>query len=335
MKKYKRPVLFSTVSLAAAITLFVGVLWPTAQPETYAAMITKTLARQSQKNPLLHVELSDLTVEEVTVDGIVEVGASGVAGSVAVTIREDEGPLKVDAAVAVTQDGGWILLRKLVLPDPTAQAIVNLLLPSGQETLLLLPKNSEIARDIGSDLQEGLRELQSGELIAVFKELITSHAEYGVTVEQQPDGTVRLILPIEDEEALEAIGQLFERFEEGKDPNAEQSRDRHDSAAQGKGRSAAKVHTRREAGPRHADLEHSDDFLIGATLSAVYDPATEAVRMLSITGLGQTKGSITVQLGDGDIDPALLDSSRVAKPGTRTIDLAAIESLIEGFGHAE
>lgn len=320
MRKYKRPVLFSSVSLAAAIALFVGVLWPSADPTAYAARITETLARQSRQNPSVHVEFAALSVEEVTVSGEIHVGASGLAGDVSVTIADDEGPLKVDAAVAVTDGGGWVLVRKLILPDAEAQAVLNLLLPPGQETLVLLPKNSEIAHDVSGDIQDGLRELQSGEVIAVFKELIASHAEYGVTVEKQADGMVRLILPIEDEEALEALGEMVERISKGEGVAAKEDHrtGRHPI-----------VQTRRKATRAGAVTPDEASGLVGATLSATYDPATETVRMLSISGLGEAKGSITVTLGEGDIDPLLLDSTRVAKPGTRTLDLSAIGSLIE------
>ncbi len=336
MTTYKRPVLFSTMGLAAGIALLVGVVWPQAGPTVHAADVARSLARQSEQEPVLEVELSSLHIDEVEVEGSLQLGRSGIAGDVRVVVHEGEGPLHVDAALALTEKGGWVLLRKLSIPDAEAQMIVNLLMPAGTETLLLLPQNSEIGEAIGEGISEALEHLQSRELIAVFEALIQSSDEYGVTVQHMRDGTVQLTLPIENEEALEALGGLIENLES--DNDTEEKAEADHAAKSQKVKKVTKSMKRRSPAEETAKTRTKKSAeggeLIGATLSAIYDPATETVQRVQITGLGEGKGSITVRLRDGDIDPRLLDSARAVKPGTRTIDLGSLEKLLDGIGRS-
>jgi hypothetical protein len=206
-------------------------------------------------------------------------------------------------------------------------------LPPGQETLLVLPADSDIGNEVGSEIEEALEELRSGELIDAFKELLANHAEVGATVTNQPDGTIRLSLPIQDEEAIEAIANLFHKGEAEDDGEAETPAvvvEKKVTRASKTKTHAAQAHKAIEK--HHAKhVEHGAKEMIGATVNAVYDPATETVRMLEVLGLGSPNARISLVLSDGDIDANLLDSARVAKPGVRTLDLGAIESIIKSF----
>ena len=71
--------------------------------------------------------------------------------------------------------------------------------------------------------------------------------------------------------------------------------------------------------------------LIGGTISIVYDPDAGLVRSFSVEDIGDMKGSVTIAVRGGGIDPDLLDSSRVTTSSTRTLDLAALESMFGEF----
>ena len=71
--------------------------------------------------------------------------------------------------------------------------------------------------------------------------------------------------------------------------------------------------------------------LIGGTISIVYDPDAGLVRSFSVEDIGEMKGSVTIAVRGGGIDPDLLDSSRVTTASTRTLDLAALESMFGDF----
>jgi len=332
--KFRRPILLSSMGMAAVIAL-VFVLLPHNPPAVHAALIAETLGRQSQGDPLIDVQMENVELDELRLTGHLQLGRSGIAGDVSVQIDDDEGPLTVNAALALSGDGGWVLVRKLAIPDLEAQALLSLFLPPGQETLILLPKDSAMGQELGDEIVEGLSELRSAEVIGAFKEMIARHAEIGATLTEQRDGTILLSLPIEDGEGLEAI---FEQIKQKHDADEAGSHVKEGSKAK---KGALRKHHAAMAKEIHKKGHHAksgepktdedDNPLRGATLEVVYDPAKETVRMLRILGLGSATGSITVRLREGDIDPALLDSSRVAKPGVRTLDLAALESMFSGM----
>lgn len=330
--QYKRPMLLSTLSLAAGLALVVGVIWPHAEPKVRAELVVASLAKQSEQNPLLDVRIENLVLEELQVNGNLRVGKSGVAGDISVSIDEDEGTLQVDASLGFGgKDHNWVLVRNLSLPDAEAQAFLSLFMPTGVETLLLLPADSEIAEEVGEGIREGLAELRSGEVVAAFKEILQSHGEYGIAVKNQADGTVLLTLPLGDEEALEQIAEKLEALEGldlGLGKAQKHAVERHAArGADSKDKKNVKADNTVEAkAEKKVDRELAD-----AVLNVIYDPNTDTVKMLQVTGFGGAKGSITLRLLDGDIDAAMLDPKRVTKPGTRTIDVSALESMIEGL----
>lgn len=218
------------------------------------------------------------------------------------------------------------MIRKLSIDDVQAQALINMFLPPGGEVLLLLPEDA-IGSDFGIDLGKELNELSSENVSAVLQELIDSHADYGATIEHQSDGTILLTLPIDDAEALEALAGLVE--------GVHGSDDTEDQDGSTKGSPRARIHAEiksdvHDAIRRHHADAHDDD-LVGSTLIVVYDPSAELVRSFSIENLGDTDGRIRVTIGEGEIDPALFDSSRVTTPNTRTLDLGELKSMFEAF----
>ena len=306
----KKPSVISGLGLAACIAFAGVLLFPSnGAPEVQAATIMRKLNEQIEQNPLIEVTLNSLTVDEAFVNGRLQVSNQGVAGDI--EVRVEDGPdevVEVDVALGISDSGGWILIRKLEVPDPEAQAILNMFLPPDGEVLLLLPEDavgSEIGLDI-DDLDE-LSELGSDKVVDVLKRLIDAHADYGAEIEYQADGTILLTMPIDDAEALAALGRLAE--------------DSVAAAGAAGAEPAAEV-----------DIDFGDDdTLIGSTLSVVYDPEAEVVRSFGIDNFGGGEGSLEVTIGEGEIDPALFDSSRVTTPNTRTLDLSALESMFKNF----
>jgi hypothetical protein len=330
VQTYRKPILWSTMGMAAMLALFVTSLWPNANPKVQAALVVSKLAQQAQQNPSMHITIESLAVEEVQCTAHLQLGKGGVAGDVSVRVEHTgddmPGTIEVDASLGLGAESGWILIRRLSIPDPQAQFFVNMLFPPGSETLLVLPEGSEIGDEVGGEIAEVLEALRSGELIDAFKEMIASAAEIGATVTNQPDGTVRLSLPIEDEEALEALAKVFHKLDDGEDTQVVIEKKIN---AKSKG---SKTHVHKAVEHHHGKhVDHDAKMLVGATVNAVYDPTTETVRMLEVLGLGSPNAVVRLELGEGDVDAALLDSSRVAGPGVRTLDLSAIESMIKSF----
>ncbi len=326
--EYRRSFIASTLGLAAAAVLAIGVVLPHTGPKVHAELVVQSLARQSQQNPLIDIRIESLVLEELQLSGSFRVGRSGVAGNISLSIEEDELPLEIDAALGFGGTAGeWVLVRKLSLPDTQAQLFLGLLMPPGQETLVILPSESEVADEVRREIHEGLVELRSGELISVFKDIIQSQGDYGVTVKNQADGTVLLTLPLGDDDALEKIAAKLEGLG---DFDLGLGKDEKKSVTKRQDRLVERI-AKGETAAKHEPKKAAESELADAVLNAVYDPATESVKMVQITGFGDAKGSITLRLLDGDIDPHLLDPKRMMKPGTRTIDLSAFESLIEGL----
>lgn len=330
--KYRKPMLFSSLSVAAGLALVVGVLRPHAEPRIHAELVARTLARQSEQNPLLDVQIRNLVLEELKLEGDFKIGSSGMAGDIRAAIQDDEGTLDIDVAVGFGgETGEWVLIRKLTIPDPEAQALLGLFMPPGQETLILLPRDSEIGREIGREIREGLSEFRSSELISVFKEIIQSHAEYGLAVTQQADGTQMLTIPLGDEEVLEGLAERLEGLP-GVNVSAKKSIGKKDARDDKPSAVAAKDKVEVEKTVvKTKKAKSSDAELADAVLNVLYDPAAESVKMLQISGFGDAKGTITLRLLEGEMDPSFLDPKRVSKPGTRTIDVSAFESIIKGF----
>jgi hypothetical protein len=309
LEMMKKPSVLSAFGMAAAIAIAFSLLFPAASgPQVQAATIIKKLNEQIEQSQLIEVTLDSLGVDNVFVNGQLQVSDQGVAGEIEAIVydRSRKPEVEVDLNIGISSHGGWILIRKLTVPDPQAQAILGVLFPSGAETLLLLPEDA-VKSGFGADIKGGLSELHSGELVVALKKMIESHDELGATVENQPDGTVLLTLPIHDAEALAALEQWANKVESS-------------------GGETREVEV--EDKPVGVD---EDDELIGSTLRVVYDPVAEIVRSFHIDDLGTPGSNISVTIGEGEIDPALLDHSNFTTPKTRTLDLGSLESMFEQF----
>lgn len=291
------------MGMAASIGLVtaVAISWGSGY-SAQAAMIFDTLDKQiAVENPVLEIVLDSVGIDEVSVDGHLYVSKTAIAGDVQVRIEDDGETIDIDATLAISRGEGWILVRRLVLPDPQAQAVVNIFLPPGGNALLILPKD-EIDHDFGVDIAEALEKFSSKEVIEVLKQIIDDHAEVeGATVENQRDGTVQLTVPIKSAESLGSIMQIVARsLGMGEDGDVELD-----------------------------DGEGAE--LVGSTFIVTFDPKAQRVRSLKILDLGGSTGSISISIGEGEIDPDLLDSAKFITPQTRVIDLAAIAGMIKRF----
>lgn len=338
---FKRPAILSTVGIAASIAMVVGWLapWQTNQMVQAAEILAKlnTLTVEGQ---MLDITIDSVAVDDVFINGHFQVSEEGVAGEIEVIVNDDDdGPIELDVALGVSPEDGWVLVRKLSVPDAGATAIIGLLLPPGTETLLKLPEaiRAEISSAVHGEIGDAIAELRSGHIADVLKEIIRSHDEVGATVDTQSDGTILLQLRITDQDTLEALGEIISRSIEKKvDANS-------DDDEKGNGNGADEDNERTVVRRKHVHAHVSahahahgigndaDDELVGSTLRVVYDPATERVESFGIVDFGDQGGSINVAIVDGAIDAALLDSSLVVSGNTRTIDLSQLEALFSNL----
>jgi hypothetical protein len=280
------------------------VFFPSANGTTVRAeTILAKLTEQVQGSEVFEVSLDNVAVDEVQIDGRFQLAGDSVAGDVHVIVQEGgDGPIEVDAALAISPDSGWILVRKLAIAAPEVQPMLRALFPPGAETLLLLPPNTlkeAVSSGFEADLDE-LRTLASGQAAAFIKEVLRSGSDVGAVVSHRADGTVLLTITMDDAESLANLVRL---------------------AARAFGEDAAEI-----------DLEADDGKeLMGATLQVVYDPAAETVRSFSITDIAEMRGTITVSLSGAIRDANLFDSGRVTGPNTRVWDLSAFESVIKAL----
>lgn len=304
----RKPGFISTLGAAAAIALLVGFFYrPQGEPQVRAAVILETLKAQIRENPVLEVTLDSLSVEEVFVNGRLQVSEQGIAGDIQAEINsgEEETKIEVDVALGITEADGWVLVRKLTIPDPEAMAMLAFFMPPGTETLVKLP-----ADELQLRLRDKLEPLDKIQEVTDFvQELINSANDVGATVTNQADGTVLLTLPIKDASTLRALARVKILAEGDSD---------HDEAEI----------TKELA--REIDDDDGEE-LFGTTIEVVYDPAAKAVRSLSIGNLGATQGSVSIKLRNGEIAPELFDSDRVTGPNTRVLDVAALKKTFEAF----
>lgn len=291
-----------TMGMAASIGLVaaVAISWGSGS-SAEAAMIFERLDEQiAVENPVLEIALDSVGIDEVEVDGHLYVSKTAIAGDVKVRIENDGETIDIDATLAISGGEGWILIRRLVVPDPQAQAVVNIFLPPGGDALLILPKD-EIDHDFGLDIAEALEKFSSKEVIEVLKQIIDNRAEVGASVVDQRDGTIQLTVPIKTTESLGSILQIVARsLGQAEDGDVELD------------------------GGEGAEL-------VGSTFIVTFDPKAQRVRSLKILDLGGSTGSISISIGEGEIDPDLLDSAKFITPQTRVIDLAAIAGMIKRF----
>lgn len=310
--------LFPAIGLAASLILTAGLLFMwSSGPTVQAAEILAALNEQLQDTRLIELTIDSLVVDEVSISGNIQISDDGVAGDINVTVSEgaDKPPIHIDASLGLSADGGWVLVRELDIPDPQVQAILAFVLPAGTETLIMLPKEI-LDRGFHHDIDEALQALSSESVTKVLEEIIASASDTGMTVTPQRDGTLLLTIHFDDQEAIAAMGGVI----------AQALRD------SGLGdfddiKSDEDIEDIENALRDEEDLQK----LVGGTVNIVYDQDAGLVRSFSVEDIGEMKGSVTVAIRSGSIDPDLLDASRVTTASTRTLDLAALESLFGGF----
>jgi hypothetical protein len=313
----KKQTLLSITGIAAAIAVAAEFFFPgNGAPTVQAATIIQKLSEQIEQSPLFEVTLDSLEIEQVSINGRLQASQHAAAGHIHVKVQEGQADefVEVDLSLALSNDGGWVLIRKLIVSDPAAQAIVALVFPPETETLILLPEDASEFDDV-LDIDVEMGDARS-ELKHVLDELLASHEDYGVTLERQEDGMLLLTLPINDAETLAALGRLAQAS-----PDAKQTQGVVTVTESG-------VETEEKKAGLEVEIDDGGK-LIGTTITMLYDPVAEQVRSFSILDLGSPGSRITVTIGEGEVDPALLDSSRLTTPATRTFDLGALKSLLE------
>jgi len=307
MAAFRRRAWWSTIGLAAAVAIVALPFFGNHMPQVKAAVVLTKLSEQIEGSSLFEVTIDQITVEnQVWVNGLLQISDNALAGDISAKVQEaiDGKPIELDMSLGISSEGGWILIRSLKIPDPEVQPFIDLLFPAGTETLLLLPKDvieEVVENGLGGELGE-VRGVASGQVVDFIKQVIETREDLGVTIDKQRDGTLVLTLPIKNADAFKNLVSFFAK-NMGQDPG-------------------------------EIDIDDSDiKELLGATFSVVYDPQTESVRSFSVSNVAEMKGTITVSLHKGEIDPNLLDKSRVTGPNTRVLDLTALESLIRGLEH--
>ena len=207
LRAWKRPALLSTLGVAACLAVAGGLLFPSnGGPTVEAATILAKFNEQIAEPKLIEVTFDSIIIEEVSLDGLLQVSDSGVAGDLRVVITEEpeEGSLELDLALGLSPDESWVLIRKLRIPDPNVQPILGWLFPPGVETLILLPDEAT-AEELNVEIGEALGELSSAKLVEAFRELAQNQPDSGASIVEQPDGTLLMTLPIQDAQALEDL----------------------------------------------------------------------------------------------------------------------------------
>lgn len=308
--RFRGPSLVSALGLAAALGISVTLFFYLYNgPTVQASTVLTHLAHQVQGDDVLEVEIESVTVDEVTVSGHFQVSDQAIVGDVqAVIIDAGEPlPIEVDATIALSDSGGWILLRKLQIPDPDVQAILRAILPQGSQLLLILPPDLTREKlEINGELQLAkVRSVAGGEVAKFAQEVMRSQSAVGAQVATQSDGTVLVTIPLQDADSLRSLIEIAANAV-GKDVKGE------------------------------INMDDSDlDDLLGGTFRIVYDPKSQAVRSFSISDVGEMKGTVKVSLRGGAIDPDLLDTARVTTPTTRTLDIGAAAGMLQAFGLGE
>lgn len=331
--RMKRPALFSALGLAASIAIVVGLILPGGNGrDVKAAVILAKLNEQISASRTIDVRLSRVAIDEVTVDGFVQLAANGVAGDLDVAVADSDGLIRADLAFGLGPGNAWVLVRQLQIPDPDVALILPLIFPPGSETLLLLPPDA-IEAQFELDLEDAFEAFSSGEVAAAIEGIIASRADVGATVTTQADGTVLLMIPFSDSEVFETLGAIVKDSVGQATGTSREAQVEIEVGGQAGGRGHGvrighQVEVRREA---PATQEADGDELLGSTLIVVYDPAAELVRSVHLENFGRDRGTISVTLGEGEVDPALFDPAAVTTPNTRTLDLTILEALLKQY----
>jgi len=303
LREWGRRTLVSGMGLAAAIALIVTFAFPlNGNTPVAAKTVLAKLAEQVQGEGVLTVNLESVRVEDASIDGRVQIADQSVAGDIHLTVKEhaDESPIEIDASFAVSPTQGWILLRHLQVPDAEAQAFLRMFISDESPTLIILPPSILAKMELKPDTPiSEIRRLASGEIADIVREVLNSQADLGAVTKAQPDGTMRTTLRINNVESLRKLVEV----------------------------AAAATGTQVKEDLDIAENDAKD--ILGCTLAVTYDPQTQAIRSFSITDIAEVKGTITIGLRDGSIDPKMLDSARVTTPNTKTIDASFLKSMFD------
>lgn len=305
----RRPALLSTLGLAASIALATVLVWPgNGGPSVEASTILAKLKEKMAAPQLLEITMDSITLEEVSLSGHLQISDAGIGGDIKVLVNDGGEKIDLDVSLGLSADKSWVLIRKIRLSDPDVQPFLVALFPPGSETLLILPQELDIG-DFDLDISEALETLASQEVVGVLQQMIEQQSEIGATVKKQRDGSVVLTLPIKDASSLNDLIVTAAKMAGEEVPEEVKAEIR-------------------------ADGLDDDDLgpLLGSTLEVVYDPTEERVRSFSLENFGESRGSLSVRVGDGAVDAGLLDSSRVTSAKTRTLDLSILAGMIEGLG---
>ncbi len=321
-----RTALFSTVGIAAAIVVLFGFFGlPHGQTEVNAAVILRTLNEQVQASEGIRVSIDSLVFEGVSIDGQIQVCGDGIAGDIKVDVeaRDDRPSVSLDATLGIQSDSGWVLLRELEIGDPQVQAMVWLFAPPGRETLITLPME-ETGVNFGTDL-ENLKDEEVAELINA---LIDAHEEVGATIEDQPDGTILLTLPIRDTQTLEALKSLHGIVDADSINIGAGAGNAADKGGPFIDFSVSVTGGEEDAAPAihehvHQRAESGQSELVGTTIKILYSPADSAVRWFRIENFGEAGGSIDISFEPASIDLSRLDQASVMNDNVHVVDLAA------------
>ncbi len=319
----RRPAFLSAVGVAASIALVFGFLYhPAGNGSVDAAVILAKLDDQIRQSPLIDIVIDSVSIEEAFVNGSLQVSKSGIAGDIQAKVTEDpdEPPMEIDTTFGLSPDSGWVFIRKLVVPDPQIASMLNFFLPPGSTTLVVLPTDEMDFRTVDVD------DFHSETITQIITELIESASDVGATVVEQPDGNILLTLPIKDEATVKALSRLKSisgknTIQVGVGASAKQTPQLAIQIVDGDDDDEA------------TDEDDASDLeeLYGITLKVLYDPHEEVVRSLVVEDIGDANGRISITIGEGEIEPALLDSARVTDANTRVLDLGAIQNMFKSF----
>jgi hypothetical protein len=341
LKMMTKPSVLSASGLAAAcLVAAIVLLSPSSAPEVQAAEIMKQLDQQIEQSTLFEMRIENMRDDQWTFNGTVFVSDEAFVADCDMVWEEGSPNVIVrgNATMAVAKSSGWLLLDKLRMEDPQAQAIVEKYFPRGTSTFVRLSGEPLKKLGLHGPIAGPVKALRRGMLNAV-KDLVQSGEELGATIEKQKNGTLLLTLPVKNKEAVKAVDRLFfnvisrpciiMEFEGGTtlvmdqgSIGAETSRItingatiRDPNVIRAIEAAGAKV-TIIEPGTYRCDERHE---MFGCTLKVAYDPTTRHIKWFGAEDFGPSKATIIVKVGVGQIDPKLLDGEARFLPDTQTL----------------
>lgn len=331
---FKHPAVLSLCGMAASIAVVVSLIVPWGSVSTVQA--ADVLARLNEKvacSSVIELVFDNIVRGQNVMDGHLFVSDDVVAGDLYIHAEDDEkaGAFTLDMSLAFQPDGGWALIRQLVVPDPQVAALARMFITPGSETLLLLPAPDGDAGVVVSSM-----DLSGHEVINAIKGFISEQAGSGAAVEQQDDGNVLVTVPITSSETLGSLTAAAGSMCGSKSSHGPSAQgDGGMSFAIGIGASgevaelAKEIDTEADKAVVSEDPFGGDDFLVGSTLHVLYEPNAGDILAIELVDVGDAKGFMTIDFRDGDVDQKILDVEKVKKPGTRVVDLNQLSGMFK------